>query len=456
MGLGRFGGGLGAAQYLLRCGARVLGTDLRRAEELPEAVSALAGHAIELRLGEHREEDFADADVVVANPAVSPRHPLLERARASGATVVGEVELFMAATRAALIGITGTQGKSSTTTFTAQLLAGSGRRAQAGGNLGGSLLEHVETLGPDEWVVLELSSYQLEALGRPPALARPFRSVAVTNIELDHLERHGDLAGYAAAKERILELCGADSVAWLPSGPGPCASWRARSGRVARFDPSAGDDDVALPDGTLLPGPQRLGLPAFQAANLRLAYALVHELGVPARELERCSAALVPPQHRLERLGDLGGAAVYDNGVSTTPDSTASALASLRVPVVLLVGGKLKDLPTEPLVAACRGRVREAVTFGAAAEILAARLEAGGVPARVGGALERAVPVAAGLVRPGEALVFSPACASFDAYPNFKERAAAFRAALEAARAAADGPGSSAILTPGSARPPTR
>jgi len=440
MGLGRFGGGVGAAQYLVRCGARVLGTDLRQAHELPEALAALADTSVELRLGRHDEADFDSADVVVANPAVRPDHPLLERARRSGALVTSEVELFMAAARCNLIGITGTQGKSSTTTFVAQLLGSAGRRAHAGGNLGGSLLEHVDALGADEWVVLELSSYQLEALATPPANARPFRAVAVTNVELDHLDRHGDLAGYAAAKRRILELAGDDTCAWLPDGPGPCANWNASRGRIERFDPRPGDQDLVLTHGEHAPGPRTLGLPAFQAANLRLAFGLVRELGLSIEDVRRGAQTLAPPPHRLERLPDLAGASVWDNGVSTTPDSTASALASIEAPVVLLVGGKLKDLPLEPLVEAARRNTRIAVTFGAAAEHLATVLSAAGVRTQVGGELARAVRIAGAHVRPGDALVFSPACASFDAFPNFKERARSFRAALEEVRRAADGP----------------
>lgn len=442
MGLGRFGGGVGAALYVLHCGARVIGTDLRHAHELPEAVAALAHTNVELRLGRHDEADFEEADVVVANPAVRPDHPLLERARSSGALVTSEVELFIAAARCNLIGITGTQGKSSTTTFVAQLLTSAGRRAHAGGNLGGSLLEHVDTLGPDEWVVLELSSYQLEALGSPPANERPFRALAVTNVELDHLERHGDLAGYAAAKRRVLELAGDDTVAWLPDGPGPCANWTAPRGRIARFDPQPSALDLVLTTGEHAPGPSTLGLPAFQAANLRLAFGLVRGLGLSIDEVRRGAVSLAPPPHRLERLPDLAGAAVWDNGVSTTPDSTASALASIDAPVVLLVGGKLKELPLEPLVDAARRNTRVAVTFGAAGEHLAQVLARGGVCAEVGGDLRRAVAIAAGHVRPGDALLFSPACASFDAFPNFKERAFTFRAALEEVRRAADGVGS--------------
>ncbi|MEZ5978963.1 MAG: UDP-N-acetylmuramoyl-L-alanine--D-glutamate ligase [Planctomycetota bacterium] len=435
MGLGRFGGGAGAALHLVRNGASVVGTDLRSAQELPEAVSALAGSGVELVLGRHDERDFERADLVVANPAVRPDHPLLVGARSRGARVATEIELFVAASHGRHVGITGTQGKSSTTSFVAELLRAGGARVFAGGNLGGSLLERVDDVARDDWVVLELSSYQLEHLGDPPAGARTFRAAAVTNVELDHLERHGGLAGYARAKRRVLELAADDADVWLPSGSGPTEGWTRERGAIRRFDPRASDGDVALADGGVLPGPSALGLPSFQAANLRLAYGIAHALGVGVDDLRAAAPRLRPPSHRFERLDDLRGATVVDNGVSTTPDSTASALLALAGPVVLLVGGRLKDLPLHPLLAAARGRVRRAFAFGESAGALASALGSTGIDAVAAGTLERAVSLAVGDLRRGDALLFSPACASFDAHANFEDRAKAFRRTLEASRA---------------------
>lgn len=445
MGLGRFGGGIGAVRYLVEQGAHVVGTDLRSAAELPEAVHELEGLDVELVLGTHRDRDFENADLVVVNPAVSPSAPLLRRARAAGARLTSEIELFTAAAICRLVGITGTQGKSSTTAFTSELLRRAGLDARAGGNLGGSLLSTLADLRASDVVVLELSSYQLEGLGRPMALARPFEAVAVTNIGTDHLERHGTVASYAAAKRRILELLDPiDGVAVLPAGPGPCSDWR-RPERVVRFDPDATAHDlVVTADGasrTIL-GPAALGLPAFQAANLRAALALCDGLGVGEAAIAGLEGApLAVPAHRLERLADLAGASVWDNGVSTTPDSTASALRGMEAPVVLIAGGRAKDLPTQSLAEAARGTVHTAFTFGDAAARFAELLASNGAVATACESLEAAVSAAAAAVRPGDALVFSPACASFDTHANFRERALAFRAALERARARSDEPG---------------
>lgn len=434
LGLGRFGGGIAAVRHLARHGARVVGTDLRTADELPEAVAALSGLDVELVLGGHEGAGLADADLVVVNPAVPPDAPPVVRARAAGALLTSEVELFAAAAPCRLAAVTGTQGKSSTTTFAVQALAAAGRRALAGGNLGGSLLDRLDDLRADDIAVLELSSYQLAALGRPPRSARPFEAVAVTNVLADHLERHGGTAGYAAAKRRILELVDADGLVVLPDGPGTCATWSAA--RVERFDPAP---DAAFAG--------RHDLPGFQAPNLRAALALARELvggtGSDTRgPLDAIAAgALRPfaaPPHRLERLPDLFGAAVWDNGVSTTPDSTAAALWGFEGPVVLVAGGRAKNLTLEPLLDAARDRVRLAVCFGEGAATLAGALAGAGVATRTVTGVEEAVAVAARALRAGDVLVFSPACASFDTHPNFRERAHAFRRALEAARRGSD------------------
>jgi len=432
LGLGRFGGGSAAARWLALRGARVVGTDLRTASELPEACAALADLEVELVLGGHDGVDLENADLVVVNPAVPPTAPPVERARKGGALVTSEIELFLASAPCRLVGVTGTQGKSSTVSFTAQLLEAAGQRTFVGGNLGGSLLDRMDTLSANDVAVLELSSYQLEGLNRPPIVRRPFEAVAVTNVLADHLERHGDLASYTAAKARILELLAPDGLAVLPDGPGPASAWTAA--RAERFDAGPGDAAWSA----------RTGLPPFQAPNLRAALALAGAvLGDPARlAAARASATFAPPPHRCERLADLAGATVIDNGVSTTPDSTAAALEGLAGPVVLVVGGLLKDLDLAPLLRAAAPSVRAAVCFGSSSRTLAAALAGAGVPADaiedLDAAVEKAVERAVAGLRAGEVLLFSPAAASFDTHANFRERALAFRRALERARAASE------------------
>lgn len=428
LGLGRFGGGSAAARWLATRGARVLGTDLRGPDELPEARAALADLDVELVLGGHDGVPFETADLVVVNPAVPPTAPPVERARRGGALVTSEIELVLAAATCRLVGVTGTQGKSSTVSFVHQLLEAAGQVSVAGGNLGGSLLERLDALAPHDVAVLELSSYQLEGLGRPPIVRRPFEVIAVTNVLADHLERHGDRDGYAAAKARILELLAPDGLAVLPEGPGPTAAWTAP--RVERFDPAPGDGEWARAN----------GLPPFQAPNLRAATAVARALVDDADRLDgaRASAALAAPPHRCERLADLDGARVIDNGVSTTPDSTAAVLADLAGPVVLIAGGQLKDLDLAPLTEAARGRTRAALCFGSSAAVLARALGEAGVATEATTSVEEAVERATAALEPGATLLFSPAAASFDTHPNFRERALAFRRALERVRSGSE------------------
>lgn len=450
MGLGRFGGGVGAARFLARRGMHVLVTDQAAPETLEASVAALAGLEVELALGGHRPDDFAAAELVVANPAVAPDHPLLALARARGARVTSEIELFLEASPATAVCVTGTQGKSSTCNLTASLLAASGRSVLLGGNIGGSLLDRLDELRPSDTVVLELSSYQLEALARPPALPPTVRAVAITNVLADHLERHGSLAAYAAAKARLLEIAAPGATAILPAGderlwdaPGAPGLRRVPHHDPGRLGPGrtpgtvAGacfDEERFWLDGEPLARVRDLRLPGgFQRANAAVALALARSLGAPAEALAAALPEVRGLSHRLEDLGQVRGRRVWDNAVSTTPDSTIAALACVGSGATLLVGGKRKALDYAPLVRDARERGARAVVFGAAAESLADELRAGGVEAWPVPALEEAVARALELTPQGGELLFSPACSSFDAFPNFQARALAFRAHLAAA-----------------------
>lgn len=420
MGLGLFGGGLAAARWLIEQGARVTVTDLRDADTLRPAVAELAGLDVRLVLGEHRAEDFEGAALVIANPAVPPDNAWLERARAAGAVVTSEVELFLRTTRARLALVTGTHGKSSTTHTLAQLLERSGVPARAGGNIGAPLLGSAP--GADEVCVVELSSYQLESLPNPCAPLARAEVCAVTALAADHLERHGTLAAYAAAKARIAELC--PSVL-LPAGVDVAGLEGRRFGPGAPLRIEAGafrDGDVLLGSCADVPLPGD-----FQLENTLLALGMAHALGAEPERLAAALPHLTGLPHRLEDLGEVDGRRVVDNGVSTTPDSTVSALASIDVPCTLLVGGQPKQgLSLAPLAEA-RGGAR-VVAFGAAGPELAAALGDG---VEVVATVEEAAALGLERTPPGGTLLFSPACASFDAYPNFRARALAFRAALD-------------------------
>src|SRR5262245_22080784 len=376
MGLGLFGGGATVARHLVRRGARVTVTDQRSADDLAPALAALSDLELRFVLGEHRTEDFTRARLVVANPAVAPQSPFLAAARAAGVPVTSEAALFLEACPARIAAVTGTQGKSSTCHVLHQLLSGAGLRSHLGGNIGHSLLEELEHMLPEDAVVLELSSYQLEVLpdelaGPPSAGGEPrVEAVAVVNVLADHLERHGSLAAYAAAKQRILELVARQrGTAVLPAEDEWTGRWLASVPRVLPAWFSAPSErGLCLRDGRFELDGQELGrvddlrLPGlFQRHNALLALGLAHLMGAaPGRR----GAALPDVRgrpHRLEDLGFFDGHRVIDNGVSTTPDSTLSALLSMRPGFTLLVGGKAKALPVDELVDACRGRARRVI-----------------------------------------------------------------------------------------------
>ena len=268
----------------------------------------------------------------------------------------------------------------------------------------------------------------------PPA--RPAEVVAVTNILADHIERHGSCSAYAASKRRILDLIGEDGVAFLPVADEWAGSWQPSRGSSVRF----GRDDarcelelrsevfslrgepLARISDLLLPGD-------FQRLNALLALGMARRLGAPA-ELGGALRTCRGLDHRLEDLGVIAGHRVWDNGVSTTPDSTIAALSSLAGPLVLLCGGQAKRLDYGELTRAAARRARLTVTFGASGAQLASLLAAEGASALFVRELPEAVRAAFAAMESEDSLLFSPACASFDAFGNFAERAKSFRRSL--------------------------
>jgi UDP-N-acetylmuramoylalanine--D-glutamate ligase len=442
MGLGSFSGGTTVARFLARHGARVTATDLRNERELAPALGELSGLDVRFVLGRHDEADFTGASLVVANPAVAPTSPFLAAARARGVPITSETALFLELCPARIAAVTGTQGKSSTCNTLAQLLNAAGIPCHLGGNIGRSLLDAAETMTSDDVVVLEMSSYQLEVL---PARLRgrdgpPRVDVAcVVNVLADHLERHGTLDAYAEAKRRILELPAAvGGRAVLSAEDSRIRAWSAEGlTRVDVFPTELTDRGLNLRAGAfrfhrdVLGRVADLALPGeFQRTNTLMALGMAHVLGADAERLARALPTVRALPHRLEDLGVHRGVRVIDNGVSTTPDSTLAVFASLPPGFTLMVGGKLKSLPLDEMVAASRGRVRRVIAFGAGRDTLAGAFRAAGFEAHTEERVAAAVEAAFGELQPGETLLFSPAAASFDQYLNFQERALDFRRAL--------------------------
>ncbi|MHC4263668.1 MAG: UDP-N-acetylmuramoyl-L-alanine--D-glutamate ligase [Planctomycetota bacterium] len=438
VGLGRFGGGVGAARWLVERGARVTVTDLSDPDSLRSSLARIEEHVesgrIELVLGSHDGIDPSAYDLIVPSPAVPVAAPLLETARAAGVRVVGEVELYLERTVARVVALTGTQGKSSTATFCGQLLRGAAIDGRVGGNIGGSLLEELAEETADTVRVLELSSYQLEALtDSPPRVAC---AVAITNVLEDHLDRHGDVARYAAAKARIVELCRTDGRALLPHA-GPLGSWEPENVAVDRHGPEEAwrvtESRVHL-NGTTLDLADS-PLPRFQGWNVLIAGWLATQAGAASNSLVRTLPKLRAPAHRFARLPRFGPRSleIIDNGVATTPDATLGVLADVPRGATVLIGGHSKGLDWTPLGEALAHRGDRVVAFGAAAEEVHRCLEALDVPCRRHASLGEAVEDALEGSPASASVLFSPSCSSFDAYSNFQERADEFQALVQAA-----------------------
>lgn len=419
MGLGRFGGGLGVTLYLASHGAHVLVTDTEPASRLNDPLAALEplvrDGAVTLRLGGHCEADFRQADLVVANPAV-PRpwqNPYLRAAVEAGVPVTTEIGLLCGRIRdwSRVLGVTGSAGKSTTTSMIGAALTALGERVLIGGNLGGSLLSLADGLDAPAppWLVLELSSAMLHWLGP----IGPHAAV-VTNFSPNHLDWHAELDHYRACKQNLLAGMAPGASAVLGAS---VQNWTIPGG-VARVA-------VGPPNAEGLPALRVPG--AHNRLNAAMAIAAVRAAlpEAPAAAVAPALAAFGGLAHRLEHVTDHNGVRCYNDSKSTTPEScllAIDAFAPDQSRVHLIAGGYDKGSDLSP-VARLADRVAGVYAIGATGPALAA------TAARVTlcGTLERAVEAAFARACPGDVLLLSPACASWDQFENFEKRGEAFR-----------------------------
>ncbi|HZE97082.1 MAG TPA: UDP-N-acetylmuramoyl-L-alanine--D-glutamate ligase [Planctomycetota bacterium] len=440
LGLGLFGGGLGVARFLVSQGARVTVTDAKSETELRESVEQLRPLPVTLRLGGHDERDFRDADLVVVNPAVPETHPMLKLARALDT----EMNLFFKLCCAGrIVGVTGSNGKTTTTTLVGEILKKHPQRVWVGGNIGVSLLDALPEVRPEDLVVLELSSFQLENLG---TLGRSPHVGAVLNLSPNHLDRHGTMENYIAAKRQIVAH---------PPGDVKILNW---DDPVARGFASASPSRSfyfslreAPPDGVLARNEtlehvdaaidvSRRRIPGwFNLANMAAASLLTAPAAVGGWSAEQWRAACMDVfnsfpgvEHRLEFVAEKGGVKYYNDSKATDAEATIAALDTLPGPFVLILGGFDKKTPWEAFARAVAEKpVRAAVLMGQTAPAIEAALRASArVPEIVRvGTIDDAVRFPA---RPGETVLLSPACASWDMFRNFTERGQRFKALVAA------------------------
>lgn len=437
MGLGRHGGGLAAARFLARQGARVTISDCAAPDQLAPALAELEDIPLErVALGGHEADHFANAQLVVVNPAVHPSNPWLAELQARGTPLTTEIGLFLEHSPSRVIAVTGSNGKSSTASMLHHLLLASGLRSWLGGNIGGSLLDDVQRMRPGDWVVLELSSFQLARL---PAVQRPIDVSLILNCTPNHLDWHGDFASYAQAKQHLLALQDASSLALL--GDSTVAPWRVLAPGLLI---------APLADSAIPPLAVR-GL--HQRRNAACAAAIALAIGCPEHALSALASFEGLP-HRLSMVVEHGGVQFYDDSKSTTPAATLAALAAIKRPTWLLAGGASKGADFRQLGKAVASYARGAACYGASATQIESALRAADAdfPRSTHQSLSQALDWCLDRARPGDAILLSPACASHDQYRDYAQRGADFRQCVE--RAITCGPRRPSRCDPETGSPP--
>lgn len=442
MGLGLFGGGRGLTRFLCDSGASVTVTDLRDATTLRPSISDLDDLPIRWVLGEHRQDDFLRADVVFVNPAVPRDAPLLELCRQKGVPLESEMNLFFKLCRGRICAVTGSNGKTTTASLAGAMFREVFPRARLGGNMGVSLLPGVGEISPEDWVILELSSFQLEDLAsiqRRPDIA------LITNLSPNHLDRHGSYEEYLEAKRVVLEASGPDQQAVLLGDDAVLRSWATRTDRRLTFYGRAGQvlpraPGVWVRDNTVVrPGPAG-EIALFRREDLALVgrHNLVNAAGAAAAALAAgCSTEAIlkgvqsirPIEHRLELVREHEGVRYYNDSIATTPESTLCALEALGPDVVLIAGGSDKGVAFTRLGQAVSRRTRAAVLLGRTANAIQAAIRDADEehPVEIASSLEHAVRRARALALPGGCVILSPACASYDMFTHFAARGELFK-----------------------------
>ncbi len=445
MGLGLLGGGRGVTEFLCQQGAAVTVTDRRPAEVLAPVVEALRHLPVQWILGRHREEDFTAADLVIPSPAVPRDAPLLELCRERGVPLETEMNLFFKHCRAKICAVTGTIGKTTTTSLIGEIVRTMSPTTRVGGNIGKSLLPEVTAIRPDEWVILELSSFQLEDLA---GLERRPEVSVVTNLSPNHLDRHGTYAAYVAAKRRIVTAGGEPNVAVLNAEDSRLRAWSAptretlffgRTGRVLPRAPGvwanldAGDVVFRSSDASTVSlfRPDDLSLPGrFNLLNAAAAAAAGIAMGVSPDGIRSAVRNFRTVEHRLEPFYQTGGIQYFNDSIATTPESTIAALEALGPDVVLICGGAAGTQRSYRALGHVIARqTRCVILTGKAAEEIAAA-----IPERTQGpsirrtrTFDQAVAVARQCARRGDRVVLSPACSSYDMFVNYEERGRRFK-----------------------------
>lgn len=445
MGLGTFGGGAAAVRFLAERGATVRVSDQRPESDLADSISSLEDlRNVDWQLGSHDWGQFADADFVALNPAIPPRHPIVQRLDSEGVLVTSEMNLFWQLNPGRVIAVTGSNGKSTTAALIHSMIKDSGQHCWLGGNIGRSLLADIDQIGRDDWVILELSSFQLHLLNR--IQARPDIAV-VTNFAPNHLDWHETLDNYRQSKQAILrwqtehDWCvingdDPDVLSWPRKArailvtrqeSAECSTESSSSRTVLREDQSV---DIVIND-------LRYQLDLRDRGNLRgrhncfntaMALSAATLAGAEPDAVKKGIDDFEPLPHRLQFVGEVDGRKFYNDSIATTPESAIAALNSFDEPVVILAGGYDKLIDLSGFADAISARARAAVCLGQTGSALATMIRDQGTLSlvSVSFSFDEAFRQALEMSSSGDVILLSPGCASYDWFSSFIERGEQF------------------------------
>ncbi len=415
-GLGRFGGGINVARWLVAQGANIVVTDRDVAEKLTDSVAQLDGLPIEFVLGAHRESDFTDADLVVASPALPPTNPYLQAATRAGVPITTEIRLLIERLPREMrtVGVTGTKGKSTTTTLL-RLMLETKHKVWTGGNIGGSLLFDLPKMQAGDVVLLELSSYMLEHLR---SLNWSPRIAVVTMLSSDHLEWHGSAAAYLDAKKNLLRFQSAGDVAIISHSPLADEFAATTQARVVRVPSN-------------LHKPFRLAIPGeHNQLNAQTAFAAASQLGIDREIAQQAVEDFAGLPHRLQRVHvSSEGAAFFNDSIATIPEAAVAALHAFPPrSVIQIVGGYDKGLDLSALAEALACRAKAVLTIGATGPMIGAavRMRNDQIEVTDCGELTAAVSRAKRITTSESIVLLSTGCASYDQFENFEKRGELF------------------------------
>lgn len=435
--------GIAAARLLVERGARVT---LSEARDGFDGMDQLRGQGVELELGGHTAETLVAADLIVTSPGVPRELPVLERARARGVEIIGELELASRWVQGRIIAITGTKGKSTTTTLIGRMLTAAGRRTLVGGNIGVPLSAQIGGSAPDVVHVVEVSSFQLEAT----STFRPWIALWL-NVADDHLDRHADMAAYAAAKARIVANQRAEDFAVLNADDAVVRDLGSRgSAQRVWFSPMRSVAEGFAVDGewvvrrTVTASEPLIPLAAVELTgrhmlgNVVASAAVSWLAGVDPRAMQEGLRGFRGLEHVMEPAGEIGRVRFVNDSKATNVDAACRSIESFERGVVAIVGGRFKGGNLRDLARPLRARGRAVVAIGESA--LQVRESLGEVLRVIdASSMREAVERAYEEARPDGVVLLAPACASFDWFRDYAERGQAFKAEVAALRARTTG-----------------